>query len=171
MAVPIIGGGADRDRRSIPLATRTGQRIANVQGTSWPDSVMRERTRTHVRTFPNNALRSASSIYNCVGMVFASRRTAIDIGDVRWILEEDGYREIQRSDAQTGDVVLYIDRDGDPSHVGRVVTFSSEHLLEISALKILSQWGEDGEYLHAPDDVPPMFGQPREFWTDRRRVP
>ena len=46
--------------------------------------------------------------------------------------------------------------------------FPSGHALEVSAMKILSQWGEDGEYLHAPGDVPPIFGQPREFWTDRR---
>ena len=171
MAIAKIGTGTESDRCSIALATRTGQRIDNVQVVRWDDSIMRTKTRIHQRTFPNIVLRSADSVYNCGGMVFASRRTAIDIEDVPWILKEDGYRPIRPKDVCVGDVVLYRDHKNEPSHVGRVAILPSQDPREISVPRILSQWGEDGEYLHAPGDVPLMYGQPKEYWTDRRRLP
>ena len=33
---------------------------------------------------------------------------------------------------------------------------------------VLSQWGEDGEYLHRLADVPVLLGNQVEYWSDRR---
>ena len=68
--------------------------------------------------------------YNCVGMVFASRRAFIDIQHVYDILREDHYRNISMSNVDIGDVVVY-ERNGLPEHVGIIIeidrkTFGTE---------------------------------------------
>src|SRR5258708_165017 len=99
-----------RDGWLIPLE-RPG--IGDV---SFVDTLKPERARIHAGTlpeiypslFPPSEIRSASAhLYNCVGMVFASRRVSIAIDEVENILRHDGYRQIPREIVMTGDVVLY----------------------------------------------------------------
>ena len=97
----------------------------------------------------------------------ASRRTAIDVTLVPRILDEDDYRPIRWKEAELGDLVLYFDRGGRVSHVGMIASLPAQHDSELSPIRVLSQWGSDGEYLHALTDVPPLFGDPKEVWTDR----
>lgn len=170
MPTPIIGAGSEHDRASIPLVTRRGRRIENQQVLQVSPTQMSARTREHLTAHPNISLRSAESIYNCVGMVFASRRTAIDVSLVRCILHGDDYRRIRKCETQFGDVVLYLDRSKDVSHLGMVASMRPSRHGELGPMRILSQWGQDGEYLHALDDVPPIYGQPLEFWTHRTPV-
>jgi len=103
-------------------------------------------------------------------MVFASRRTAIDVCLVRSILHEDDYRRIRECETQFGDVVLYLGRSNKVSHLGMVASMHPSRHGELSPMRILSQWGQDGEYLHALHDVPPIHGRPLEFWTHRTPV-
>lgn len=112
-------------------------------------------------------LRSRSSEYNCVGLVFASRRTWVDTDEVARILVEDGYTRIPLFEAEPGDVVVYRDSHGELVHVA--VLHSREPNLERAtvALNVLSQWGSDGEYFHEAGDVFERLGQPTEAWTDR----
>ena len=109
-----------------------------------------------------------NSTYNCMGMVFASRRTWVDPEHLTIILEDDGYRPVaNEGELQTGDVVIYRDNAGEVSHVG-IVTKVRTNLLQASReITVLSQWGESGEYFHWVDDVHPGLGHPSEYWTDR----
>ena len=108
------------------------------------------------------------STYNCMGMVFASRRTCVDIDHVSVILSDDGYRQIADSDElQPGDVVVYRDDSGNLSHVGIVYHLSPYRPDETRDVFVMSQWGRDGEYFHRIDDVSLHLGRPAEYWTDR----
>lgn len=110
-------------------------------------------------------IRSLSPFYyNCVGMIFASRRAFIEIDYIYDILEHDGYRGIGRNAVTAGDVVVYKD-SGQPTHVALVI----ETVLVGSSvsIKVLSKWGKDGELEHLVENVPPQLGRPLEFFTER----
>jgi hypothetical protein len=82
--------------------------------------------------------------FNCHGLTFASRRTAIDGSVVEKILREDEYREVQLQDVKTGDIVVY--RNGaDVPHSGLVVRGFPD-------IWILSKWGAAHEVVHGVDD-------------------
>jgi len=112
-------------------------------------------------------VRSLSSIYNCVGMVFASRRTVVDVDYLPTILEDDGYRQIPAKEVVEGDVVVYADSWGKFSHVGVVIHHSPDVQSASWKTRVLSQWGADGEFFHDLDDVHPYLGKPKGFWTER----
>ena len=114
-------------------------------------------------------LRSAGSDYNCMGLVFACRRTVIDVENLPWILKDDGYKPIEPRAVVPGDLLVY-DWEGAPTHVG--IVWEHEPLPEDATWKtrILSQWGRDGEYFHAASDVPDVLGKPHQFWTERVTV-
>ena len=179
MGVQIIGAGEVHDPRSLELATRAGERIPNVREFPLSPTVMKTRIRQHRESHPHIVVRSAASVYNCAGMVFASRRTAIDIDLVRRILKEDGYRQIASEDMQMGDIVLYADQSQRVSHVGMIASMHVgmiasmpvERQGQLNPVRILSQWGSDGEYFHAPLDVPALYGRPSEYWTDTVSAP
>ncbi len=109
-----------------------------------------------------------------MGMVFASRRTCAAIEDLGPVLllifREDGYRQLAcENDAEVGDVVVYKNGEGLVTHVGLVVKI--EPVIETGGrdLTVMSKWGEHGEYFHAPPDVPPIYGNPAEYWTERTK--
>ena len=103
-----------------------------------------------------------------MGMVFANRRTCVDIDHVGVILEDDGYRQITDSnELQIGALVVYKDDSGNPSHVGIVYYLGPYHPDETRDIFVMSQWGRDGEYFHRIDDVNRNLGRPAEYWTDR----
>ena len=112
-------------------------------------------------------LRSRSSDYSCVAMVFANRRTWVDDHYVNLFLEEDGYRKVGFAQAKRGDVVVYRTREGRTVHVGLVVEHRPVPETASWTTTVLSQWGLDGEFFHDVDDVPPLFGDSREVWTER----
>ncbi len=91
-----------------------------------------------------------SALYNCHGMTFASRRTAIHSEvAVELILQDDGYREIRQSNALPGDVVLYYEQSGrnrSLTHSGVIV--GVERIGSIITLRVVSKWGSGGEYVH-----------------------
>jgi hypothetical protein len=84
--------------------------------------------------------------YNCHGLTFASRRTAIEGAVIEKILHEDEYSEVQLENAMTGDIVIYR-RGADVLHSGIVVRGFPD-------LLILSKWGSAHEAIHAVDDCP-----------------
>lgn len=119
---------------------------------------------------PDAKLRSISATYNCMGMVFASRRSHIHPKYLRKILKDDGYRPVQRTaDVEVGDVVVYLEA-GDVSHVGIVVTKKPNIEEGRIDFDVMSKWGHDGEYIHDLHDVPSVFGKELEFYTDRRAL-
>ena len=114
----------------------------------------------------NCVVRSFSSyLYNCVGMIFASRRAWIEINEIYSIFQEDGYHKIKYGDLGVGDIVVYT-LEKSPEHVG-LVTNVLRKRGEISSVVVLSKWGRDAEVLHPLHVVPASFGSASEFWSEK----
>jgi hypothetical protein len=164
----IIGLGGPRDKKALPLSTRRGTHIPNRQEPEHPIAQLRAAQDIWQQSRPNARLRSLTSVYNCMGMIFASRRTCVEIGDLPWILKEDGYRQIiNRDELRVGDVVVYGTLK-ELTHVGLVYEIPLISTTNKREIMVLSKWGLDGEYIHEMEYVPALFGRPVEFWTDRR---
>ena len=115
----------------------------------------------NARRKTNLKIRSVSEYpYNCVGMIFCSRRSSVDIEHVYDILMYDGYNEIMKDELIPGDLVLYTFQD-EPSHVGMVSCVSPYELL------VLSKWGKDGEIEHDYREVPYELGVPTAYYSTR----
>ena len=116
-------------------------------------------------------IRSLSTFqYNCVGMIFASRRAWIEIDQIYRILKEDGYREIGQDQVAAGDVVLYKDAANEPTHVGLVIASERLPMSQIVNIKVLSKWGLEAEFIHFVEDVLEWLGKPSEYYTERPYV-
>lgn len=168
----LISPGGPSDRASIPLATRRGSLIPNERRFERPHEALREAVRFAIQGRPNVRLRSATAVYNCMGMIFASRRTWIDPVHLTTILIDDGYRRITIEYVQIGDIAVYRAPE-DPrvaSHVAVIVKIEPEIATASWKITVMSQWGADGEYIHPIDEVPIILGKPVEFWTDRREA-
>ena len=153
----------------ISLATRKGTAIPNEQPPQRHPSSMRAAEAWALGVGDSIQTRSLRSTYNCVGMVFANRRTWVEPEHLQVILEEDNYRKLADiNELQRGDVVVYHDEDGDISHVGIVIAIGLWQSDETRDVFVLSQWGRDGEYFHLVNDVPYYLGQADEYWTDRQ---
>ena len=73
----------------------------------------------HLAAHPKATARSLRSLYNCMGMVFASRRTWIDPEHLEMILEDDEYQRIvSEAELQVGDLVIYRGDNNQVTHVG-----------------------------------------------------
>ena len=154
---------------NLPLSTMRGNPIPNQQrGQMHPDRMACAQL-IHVTQHPGIRPRSLSSRYNCVGMVFSTRRTWIEPELVERILEEDGYRQVlAEQDLKIGDLVVYRDSDSLISHIGVIVSLTPHVARGDWEITVLSQWGADGEYVHDIEDVHTLLGRPTEFWTDRK---
>lgn len=168
----IINEGDRNDPASILLATKGGNYIRNARRPELPPERMKEARALWVKEFPSIQSRSLSATYNCYGLVFAHRRTHIlgDGKDVEFILREDGYVPVKsRADVGLGDVVVYRQHSRkEITHAGYIAAVDRRvDVGEIDFL-VMSQWGSDGEYLHKEQDVPTMYGQVREYYTERK---
>lgn len=149
----------------LSLSTCRGTRIVNRRPLVEDDLSTQERNAaSYERKHLGLERRSLSSMYNCIGMVIASRRTRANIADVRRILAEDNYRRIAQSEAVTGDLVVYCLND-EPQHIGMIHDVPINNRVGI---RVLSKWGPGPEYVHPIAAVPDYFGEPTEFWTHRR---
>src|SRR5580700_7258569 len=120
--VTILGRGGPADRRSLELHTRAGNRIANERTPPRPPEAMRAAMEMMRKAHPTLVPRSLDATYNCVGMVFANRRTWIEPDQVQLVFDDDGYRKLDRmNDAMPGDVAVYRDASNDIVHVGLIV--------------------------------------------------
>lgn len=132
--------------------------------------MLREAIAIRRKTNPFAELRSITATYNCMGQVFASRRTYIDVEEVRRVLAEDGYSRLNSlADVEVGDVVVYC-KNGIPEHVGTIAYFTYTPLGH-REVKVISKWGAEGEYIHSLRDVPlDLCGEPTEYWSDRKKL-
>lgn len=98
--------------------------------------------------------------YNCHGLTFAARRTAIeDSSEIQKILTEDDYDQVPLSVVQPGDIAIYrsaLDDGGEIFHSGIVVRYDRGSGL-ITVPWILSKWGYAHEVVH-PVNVGPYIG-------------
>jgi hypothetical protein len=169
--VPILRRGSEDDPESFKFFTGSNRFIENERPDTEraPDALRAARTLFR-GIYPNVECRSLTGMYNCVGMVFATRRTAVSPDHLPQILRDDGYRTIAEANVFVGDIVIY-KRAGNPQHVGIIYEFrdiSPAHDGSLREMFVLSQWGQDGEYLHRLRDVPTIYGTELEFWTERR---
>lgn len=156
----------------IPVHTRRGSRIPTLR--KLPRGPAIEHAGVGLHQAAGRILRSVDSTYNCVGLVFAGRRTWIEPDHLTQILSEDGYSSITEAMAMEGDVVAYTRDDGSIPHVGLIV--SKQPVVELArwSITVLSKWGQDGEYLHDLRDYPTALSiggriTPR-FWSERKAL-
>ena len=154
--------------KQLALEARNGWRIPNLRPSEeLPRGQSEGIARIHRLDHPNAEPLDTSSLYNCMGLVFASSRALVDIAHLRTTLAADGYRALQSVErTRVGDVVVYA-LNGRPAHVGVIVEKTSGYHISTGNIKVLSKWGPYGEYLHDLDSVPSNFGEPTEYWTDR----
>lgn len=171
MTATIIGRATKGDPAALNLYTISNRSfIENERPDSErPLASLREARKIVKGISPTARCRSLTAFYNCVGLVFASRRTAVDIEHLALILRDDGYRLISEIEAVEGDVVEYR-RNGRPQHVGIVYELRDVSLMQNRSsieIWVLSQWGEDGEYLHKAHNVPAIYGTELRYWSER----
>ena len=145
---------------TIPLSTHIGTDIKNE--TCSPSVEMGERRKAIEEKMSvklkYRQVRPPIAGYNCFGLVFALRRTAIYDFDIDRIVSEDGYCRVDDpNEIHTGDVVLYRD-DNVPIHVA-LVTHREDVLIwdgssgGSQAWKVVSKFDDcSGEYEHRIDD-------------------
>ena len=103
---------------------------------------------------------ASNSLYNCVGMIFCSRRAFVNIAHIYDILKHDGYNLVKQESLAPGDLVLYTQNE-EPVHIGMVSSVSSVDL------RVLSKWGKDGEMVHDYREVPAHCGTPTAYYSTR----
>jgi hypothetical protein len=138
----------------IIVQTRAGTRI-RVSQASTLQATFRAGDKIEHGKHPNAVPRTQeiSGFFNCHGLVFASRRAAIDeVDQMPMILKEDGYTKVPVTDILPGDVAIYYDlTNGDALHSAVVVDCPQNHA---AAVMVVSKWGYGREYRHALNDCP-----------------
>ena len=119
------------------------------------------------RFHPHWVIRSIQSGYNCMGLVFAARRTAIDADYFSLIAQDDDLRPVPWETARAGDVGVYWSGS---SVIHVAMCLGRETVLGADkALWLLSKFGRGPEYEHLHVDVPKALRYDRfEVWTERR---
>lgn len=169
----ILQQGSPSDHHSIGLFTRKKSFIENVRRMEAPPDRMRAAVQICLAVSPDVKLRSATQTYNCMGMVFASRRTWVDPDQLSKIQTDDEYKELHDlKDARVGDVVVYGQKStvDEITHVGIIVEMSSDIEHGQWKVTVMSQWGADGEYFHPLNAVPPTLGSFIKVLTDRKET-
>jgi len=156
----LIGG-------EIQLATRKNRPIRNKRRFEQHPARLQAAKRIVLDNHETARLRSLTGLYNCMGMLFAARRTWIDPDELQMILEDDNYHKLNyNGEVKIGDIIVYKEGD-DITHVGMVSEVKPELQNGNTVIYVLSQWGQDGEYFHRYDDVNPRLGVPFGYWTER----
>ena len=122
----VIDLGSVRDRNAIDLATSRGTRIPNARRRERAAEALDAGRQYVLQNHSTARLRSLTATYNCIGMVFANRRTWVEPAHVQMILNEDGYEEIDPKDVVPGDIVIYRDDAREISHVAVVVAHEAD---------------------------------------------
>ena len=166
----ILREGERGDNRYIDLATKRRSPIKNVRDPGISPDQLQFQIKSFREKIPLARLRSVLQGYDCMGLVFATRRTMVGTDQLTMILTEDEYHQIDATDLYFGDVVIYkYPQEREAAHVGLVSHFEDSQLGRV--VFVISKWGAGPEYVHPIDDVPEQFGIPVEFWTDRRSLP
>src|SRR5579884_3544505 len=112
------------------LLTRNRSKIGNTPAAPQVDASEWERWKRVNRNGIQFEIRKeACGVYNCAGLVWANRRTAIyESAEYELILREDGYRKIVGEEkVQLGDIVVCrLSNDTKIVHVGVIILFKDE---------------------------------------------
>ena len=162
--------GSEDHPGSIKLETRTRKWIRNEQYDEFHPEQLKAAKLEMERSYRGIVTRSLTATYNCHGLTFASRRTAVyESDDVQMILDEDGYKRLEnRNDVERGDIVVFRRNKNAPiSHTGLVIDWTPDLKTSTKKVTILSQWGRNGEYIHDEETALRAFGDVCEFYSER----
>ena len=159
----------------IRLQTKRRRDIPNYQPDERSPYWHEEAVKMDMGSHPEIVLRNTTAVYNCLGLVFAARRTWIEglqserLDEIfQMIVEDDELRPLRLEEAPViGDLLIYRNTDGTFAHIGTVVKAESNLAQAKFDLLIMSKWGKHGEYIHRENDVSPRLGTPSEIYTDR----
>ncbi len=99
------------------------------------------------------ARRAPTHDYNCHGLTFLSRRAWLaDDEAIDRVLADDGFREVELSEALPGDIVIYRYGNGRVEHTGVVVWVEENETVRLPW--VVSKWGNLGEYIHRFNNSP-----------------
>lgn len=173
----IAGGGLGPEGPEIgpeiALSTLKRRAIANGQRREWPPFRLLAGAEMLKRDFPAATLRSLTAVYNCWGLAFASRRTWVDLDQVRTILDDDGYAKVDKErDVRPGDVAVYLRPDDEYEHVAIVLHVEPDVERASFRFLVISKWGVNGEYIHDLRHIPMTGGVATriEFFSERRTL-
>jgi hypothetical protein len=168
MSVTIVGEGSPRDPASLALSTRRGEPIPNFRKLNRRPESLLEARKIWTQAFPEIRNRSLDATYSCAGMIFANRRAWVESDVLEWLLDQDEYVEVTRP--EVGDLIVY-SKNEVMTHVGLIVERSVDVERAEWRVSVLSQWGQDGEYVHAASHVPAdNFGSDRRFYSERKEL-
>jgi hypothetical protein len=143
--------------KPLGLVTRLGKVIDNIQ--SWQLTTLdwNPISAEAIRSHPNaRRLSEACPVYNCHGLTFASRRTAVT-QELQPILDDDGYSEIREGEAREGDLAVYYE-DGEVTHTGFVI--GREKLIgSVTSVRVWSKWNRGPEMSHLLQECPYFRGE------------
>lgn len=169
MAIFIRGNSSE-----IGLETKLMRKIPNEQFPKRPKLAMEIAEKLILSKNPNYKTRRLNGTYNCIGLIFSSRRTGIDPMYFDIIASDDGYRMVSNiSDVLPGDIAVYsLIKTGKVEHIGLIVSKAINLNTGHTNITVLSQIGRDGEYFHDHDDYPKgiieIVGDlDCKFWTER----
>lgn len=143
----ILLPSGQRPNSEIDLRTRANTHIDNLQ--AWGHSAFEwNQLGANLKRFREplaKRLGGCSPVYNCHGLTFGSRRTAVkESNDVLFaVLKDDDFAEVPQDDVRPGDVILYFDRLGQVQHSGIVVD-----TIDRGIARVWSKWGKGDEWIH-----------------------
>jgi len=149
--------GSDQIRRirkikEIIVQTREANDIENCQGDSlnaFDQAQFIDMRNRFTLAIPRS---NPTPIYNCHGLVFASRRTGIsNTEEIQKIIKDDKYIEVELNNVLPGDIVLYYSLDGDIEHSGLVVSKPDR---DLHLPFVCSKWGKYREMVHSATFCP-----------------
>ena len=139
-------------RSELALHTRCENQITNEinrESVRFGDALQVADLQKQYRTAMHRPVQPSRK-YNCHGLSFASRRTAIDqTREIKKIVEDDDYKEVSYSNVLPGDIAVYYSKEGDAEHSGIVV-----HVDELRVPIVLSKWGCCHEVVHRVSQCP-----------------
>ena len=170
MTTSIIQSSDTTLSKAPPIFTRRNRKIETWYRLEANPDRRRAMVKVIGECCPSGRPRSITQTYNCIGMVFASRRVWIDTHHFSNILNDDGYQQLGGlEEAEIGDLIVYRMPNGDFAHVAIIIS-KEPIIVGSNRLRVttLSQFGYDGEWIHPYNEIPSMCGTPVEFWTDRK---
>lgn len=144
----------------IALDTRSKRHIKNSLDRNKPIpgkiAETQNAIKEHFTTIPRTTTPCIK--YNCHGLTFAARRTAIDdTSEVQKILHHDGYVLIKQCDALPGDVAIWrasAALGGEIIHSGIVVEVGQGNDRKLFVPRVVSKWGGMHEAIHRVTEGP-----------------
>lgn len=142
---------------SFDLETRRKRKIETALSRAAPDDGAYAEQKARSKEFPNAKRRGVGpcNTYNCHGLTFAARRSAI-WKDIENIIHDDDYQQIKPSQVLPGDIVIYCNSGVEPGSIKGDMEHSGIALGKNGSgvLMVLSKWGVGDEWVHAVGDSP-----------------